>query len=235
MMSQELTIVFEHESTDPEGAWQLIARHLIDVNLSEDTYKSADQTVAFELVSKHLIRRGRKHFGIYGRRFSFGLTPIGEFSLDILRVSCVDTTDWDKWVRLLRNAGRFIHAFAVDAEFDFWQNAKDPIEFEAKGRRFEHLPTVSNGLPFPLEQMVIDTSANPGRQVFRNGFIEAVAAQMWMGDRFWEATGSCKEALRSGGYEIAEIDGLLRVYLGSMFTESTNRQTLDSLRRILFK
>ena len=48
----------------------------------------------------------------------------------------------------------------------------------------------ANGLRYPLEQEIIDTSSNPGRRVLRKGYIEAVGAVMWLGESFWRLCGA---------------------------------------------
>src|SRR5690606_3246620 len=76
-----------------------------------------------------------------------------------------------------------------DVEYDYWQNAKDPLQYEAVGRDYSHLPMRSNGLPPPVERMEIDTSENPGRWIFREGYIEAVGSVMWLVEPFWDYVG----------------------------------------------
>ena len=51
-------------------------------------------------------------------------------------------------------------------EYDYWQNAEDLLLYRVAGRAVEGLRLVSNNLPAPLEQKVVDISANPGRRVF---------------------------------------------------------------------
>ena len=55
----------------------------------------------------------------------------------------------------------------------------------------------SNGLPYPLEQKIIDVSANPGRRMFREGYIEAVGATMWLGPVFWPLTGADRQQVEN--------------------------------------
>ena len=96
---------------------------------------------------------------------------------------------WDSWVSPFLDELGFVQAWVSDVEYDHGQNASDPIEYTAVGRDYSHLPLKSNGLPFPLEQQVIDTSANPGRWTMRIGYIEAIGSTMWLGKNFWNAVG----------------------------------------------
>jgi len=44
--------------------------------------------------------------------------------------------------------------------------------------------------------MEIDVSKNPGRWLFKSGFIEAVGSKMWFGRLFWKCIGDRRERLR---------------------------------------
>ncbi|WP_404478523.1 hypothetical protein [Novosphingobium sp. BL-52-GroH] len=96
---------------------------------------------------------------------------------------------WDVWVEPFLSEPSFVEAWVSDAEYDYWQNASDPLEFEAAGKSVDQLPLVSNGLPAPLDQMIVDTSSNPGRWIMRDGYIEAVGSTMWLGEKFFECVG----------------------------------------------
>ena len=84
----------------------------------------------------------------------------------------------------------FVQAHFVDKNYQYLQNIYDPIQFKALGLSMEGLPMKSNGLPFPLEQQIVDTSQNPGRYRLCQGYVEASAAYMWFGDLFWQITGA---------------------------------------------
>jgi len=88
-------------------------------------------------------------------------------------------------------------AWLADSEYDHWQNAKDPLQYTAVGKSYAHLPMKSSGLPYPLEQKIIDTSANPGRWRLCDGYYEAVGAVMWLGEPFWQLTGADKTGVEN--------------------------------------
>lgn len=119
---------------------------------------------------------------------------------------------WDEWVIDLFNDA-FVSAWVADADYQFWQNAEDLLQYRSGGRSWKHLRTKSNGLPPPLERTIVDISHNPGRWALRVGFIEAVGALMWFGDRFWQVSGVSKgDVLAAPGLECTETtQGLLRV------------------------
>lgn len=235
MMEQELTLVYEHETTDAIGVWELLACHLAENNLSEDEYQVIDEVAPFKEVAELLKRRAKPHFGIKGKIFAFDLAIVGACCHDAIRISGGSKTNWDDWVVRLQEAGKFVQAFLIDKEYDFWQNAEDPLQYQARDRGFEHLPMISNGLPFPLEQKIIDTSNNPGHWVLREGYIEAIASPMWLGERFWKLTGSDKQAVETDGIEVEEVNGLTRIVAAEQpFTESTDVPMQKRLRSALF-
>jgi hypothetical protein len=97
--------------------------------------------------------------------------------------------DWDAWAIPFVVLDGFVEGWVADVQYNHWQNAKDPLEYEVAGRDFSHLPMKSNGLPPPLEQMEIDTSRNPGRWGLRSGYVEAIGSTMWLSELFWNRVG----------------------------------------------
>lgn len=83
----------------------------------------------------------------------------------------------------VRQAGLF------DIDYHHRQTAEDILEFEVAGWPHAHLKKVSNGAPPPLEQLVVDTSENPGRFIFKTGYCEFVANPIWLGPTFFEIRG----------------------------------------------
>ena len=232
-MRQRLTLVFKHETSRSLDTWELIAAYLKEKNLAEIRYQTVGGDVPFEKIAGHIKKRGKPYFNIEGRQFSFTLAAGGSLP-DVLTIESDGECDWGVWVQKLRKAGDFIQAYVVDVEYAFWQNAKDPLEYKVGGRSLAHLPMISNGLPFPLEQKVVDTSKNPGRRILRDEYIEEVAAHMWFGKDFWKLTGSKKERLEAHGFHVKEEDGITEINLGSPFIESSDMKTQEVLRQCLF-
>jgi len=132
-----------------------------------------------------------------------------------------------------------VHGWVVDREYDYWQNAHDPLQYEAHGRSYAHLPMKSNELPYPLEQMIIDTSRNPGRRVIRMGYVEAVGHLMWFGEPFWKSTGTSKRTVLAQKWLKCEErpGGILRVQAADQpFTSAEGKQgeIQRRLRQLLF-
>jgi len=233
-MENELTLVFDHETVDRDSAWELIASHLQAHGLAEAVYDINDELVSFEEIGRLIKLRGKPYFGIKGDLLEFDLTVVGTFRHDAIRINGAPDSDWDGWVQQLKNVGRFVQAFLVNREYDFWQNAEDPLQYRTRGKICEGLQMKSNGLPFPLEQQVVDTSENPGRRVLHEGFIEAIGSPMWLSDRFWELTRANKNAVPNDGIVIEEEVGITRICIGEAITEQTDRGIQEALRQSLF-
>src|SRR5262249_762748 len=107
---------------------------------------------------------------------------------------------WDEWTGQFIDDMNFVMAWTANADYDYWQNAEDPLQYTAKGRGWDHLPTKSNGLPYPLEREIIDTSGNPGRWTLRSGYYEAVGSVMWLGESFWKLTGAKKDEVTGAAW-----------------------------------
>lgn len=149
-------------------------------------------------VARRIERSGRPHFGVaWSDDRMLDYSHVANYDLSFVSVQgCVrDEEDAEAWLAPFVTDKAFRHARLFDEEYDFWQNAEDPLQYEVRGRSYEGLPMRSNGLPPPVEQMVIDTSRNPGRRVLRDGFIEAVGCPMWLGESFWSISGTSRQVV----------------------------------------
>jgi hypothetical protein len=199
------------------------------------------ETCSARDVARRIGRSGRPHFGVTWDGGALDYSHVANSNLSFVSIeSCVrDEEDAERWLEPFLGGDELRQARLYDREYDFWQNAEDPIEYEAKGRSYAHLPMRSNGLPPPLEQMVIDISRNPGRRVLRHGFIEALGAMMWLGPSFWPATGAKKEAVLAQRWlRCDELrGGVVRIRAAETpFTEGGGEagQVQERLRTLLF-
>lgn len=212
---QEMTLVFApngiHEGDVVEAAQRLFVKHGIPPTGFEF------DGVASELeISKRMQRRTNPPTEIKGQGFT--INPGGYVASYYLSRADIEAetpiqVPWDQWVIELFNES-FIMAWVADVDYQFWQNAEDLLQYRSVGRAWKHLPLKSNGLPPPLEQTIVDISHNPGRWAFRHGFIEAVGAVMWFGERFWQVNSASKQEVLSAPWlQCAEVvTGLMRVH-----------------------
>lgn len=171
--------------------------------------------------------------------FSYGAIADCEHCfLKIEETSPGASIDWDLWAAPFVESPHFVQAWVADVEYDKWQNAEDPIIYKAANRDYSSLPMRSNGLPPPVEQMVVDISHNPGRWSLRSGYVEAVGSIMWLSDIFWSYVGiQHKERLSAlDPIEIKQVtDKVIRFCVAdSTFTEASSREVQDRLRDALY-
>ncbi|WP_321853518.1 hypothetical protein [Burkholderia cenocepacia] len=146
--------------------------------------------------------------------------------------------DWEAWAMSFVSMDGFVEGWVADTEYNHWQNAKDPIEYDAAGRDFSHLSLKSNGLPPPLEHLEIDTSRNPGRWVLRQGYVESVGAIMWLSELFWDRVGESHKSrlkLAVGIRTVESPEGIVEVRASERcFTSDETAEIQDRLRECLY-
>lgn len=190
MAVEELTIVFKHARLDAEFALKAIHTELAERHITPSGFELYEEPIDLAEIWPRLKRAGRKTFNLVGRGFVFHLSSVRNFQLDFLGIKATgeQRPAWDKWAARFIGNPNFVMAWLADAEYEFWQNAEDLLQYTSKGKRHEDLPKKSNGLPPPLEQTIVDISRNPGRRLLRTGYYEAVGAVMWLGEPFWQKT-----------------------------------------------
>ena len=190
MAAEELTIVFKHAAFDAEFVLEAIQAELAERHVPPAGFELYGESLDLGEVWPRLKKGGRKTFNLVGRGFVFHLSSVRNFQLDFLGMKAKGERRpaWDKWAARFIGDPNFVMAWLADAEYEFWQNAEDLLQYTSKGRPHEHLAKKSNGLPPPLEQTIIDISRNPGRRLPRVGYYEVVGAVMWLGEPFWALT-----------------------------------------------
>ncbi len=131
----------------------------------------------------------------------------------------------------------FLSGRIADAEFEYWENADQLCLYEWKGRSHEGKRLVSNGLPFPLEEMVVDTSDNPGRRLFKPGYIEALGYEMWLSLDYLRRIGRPDvQGLRLAGWNVELLaQGALHLAVErDTLRENGPQEQQQRLRRALF-
>ena len=89
----------------------------------------------------------------------------------------------DFFDRLATIAG-FNFGYIEDYEFNYWQNADRICFYEMWDVPHHNLPKKSNGLPYPLEEKIVDISINSGRDIEYPGMLFAIAPIMWANRRY---------------------------------------------------
>lgn len=241
MPLEQLTIVYRLDTFGVEYALDGIEAVLMEHGVPFTGFKLYGEPLLLSEASTRLKRAKRKTFNIVGRGFEFDLSCVRNFQLDFLEIkaTCDHRSAWDSWAARFVGEPHFVMAWLADAEYEFWQNAEDLLQYTSKGRPHEHLPKKSNGLPPPLEQTVVDISGNPGRRLLRPGYYEVVGAVMWLGEMFWQLTKANKvEVERSQWIQVSRpqptvvrIDASERCFTTD---EGASREVQRKLRTLLF-
>ncbi|EJL96144.1 hypothetical protein PMI18_04890 [Pseudomonas sp. GM102] len=198
--------------------------------------------VDIKVLEKKILKKKSWPSGLMsnGLELRFGLLPaLNQCFLIIEESGSSNKFDWEGMIGPILDVEGFIQAWISDVEYDFWQNATDPLEYECAGRSFADLPQKSNGLPAPLDQMEIDTSGNPGRSVFKQGYVEAIGSTMWLSDLFWERVGRDRLAsfllLETQGVKVFECGRVVKVVASEKcFQDDSTKDKQRILRQILF-
>ncbi len=239
-MMQELILVFEASTLSALRTWKAIASVLNQHHLLPTELKIYDETVLAKRVTGFLEKRGKDNFLIEGCGFTIHQSTAARYAQSFVRIadSLGERIAWSEWCIALDKVGHLVMAWVVHSDYDFWQNAEDPLIYESRGRSYSNLPMRSNGLPPPLEQQVIDISKNPGRRIPRRGYVEAVGSRMWLTDRFWALTSASKsQMLKADWIAIREFDGVSELCVSSEPFHSDHgedRVLQDRLRHLLF-
>jgi hypothetical protein len=190
MAREQLQIVFKYKTLDSELAMRRVAEIFARYGITSPEFELSGRKLRTPRLISKLKAAANRIFDIAGPGYEFILASLPKFQLDflIIRSTSEATVSWDDWVSGFVGDGDFVMAWVVDVDYDHWQNAKDPQEYEVVGKSYAQLPLRSNEMPYPLHRMEIDTSRNPGRWRFGIGYIEAVGATMWLGSSFWELT-----------------------------------------------
>lgn len=240
MTWEQLTIVFDYEALatsrvlDPISA--LLQRH----GRPPTGFGLGGESVSLEEAAQRLRARGRVPFHLSREDLDLVFGRLANQRLDFLKIKMQAPSNlWDEWAEEYCYIPAFTMAWLVDYDYDYWQNAEDPLQYEAAGRSYQHLPIKSNDLPPPLDDVVIDISRNPGRWSFRTGYVEAVGTPMWLSERFWRLTGTNPIGLapRPGLRVSQPAPGITKLIAADEpFTsaEGASRAAQDSLRALLF-
>lgn len=239
---ERITLTFGFNTLDAAVALRRIDVTLSSSNAGKSGFLLSGTPVKdFAEAFSRLKKRERTTFKIVGEAYEFDLGRIKNNHLDFLIIDHRGKHDFlcDQWAMPFLGDHSFVMAWLADSNYQYWQNAYDPLQYKGENRPFEHLPMKSNGLPYPLEQTIIDTSSNPGRFVIRDGYYEAVGAVMWLGEPFWQLTGADREAVeRADWLQVSHPTAtVMRIQAaGECFKgeEGSSRELQVRLRSLLF-
>lgn len=181
----------------------------------------------------------KKYFSLWCENGEVKLHFLASFKiykLDVFRL-CKSAKESDLIVSSFLKERSLLQARMFDSEYDTWQNIQDIKYYRSLGLDHSGLKTVNNGLPFPLNEEIIDTSNNPGRTCIKAGYVEFVGAVMWFNKRLLMRLGSDMEGLLSSRFAISELDEVLRIEAQDYcFTKADDQEAdmQDQLRGLIY-
>ncbi|MBA4205700.1 MAG: hypothetical protein C0457_11955 [Polymorphum sp.] len=230
-----LSIIFEYKSLDVKKLNEFFFNWIRRENLLEDYYNIDGGVVQSADVEAYIFSNSQLRFRVNSNNFETRSGEIANHKISFLDISTEIKLDWLDLILSLSVSGDLLFAYVSDKNYDYWQNAKDPAQYKNAGRPLPDLPLKSNGLPFPLEQQIFDTSQNPGRFVHREGYIEAIGSPMWFSDKFWAMLGKQGPSFPVPGVEVRKLGGLTVLDAGSEgFDEHSSVEIQNLLRQSIY-
>ncbi len=236
-MKLTLTVVFKIDTCSIIKVWESALSGLSEANLLEDYFRiNGNVLLPPNKVMGYLLESKSKHIGVTSERFNLSVGDVGAHNITRLDITGKNI-DLNVIANKLIELNAIQQAFIVDYDFDYWQNAEDILQYKAKGKVYEHLPLISNRLPFPLEQKIIDTTKNPGKYEIKDGYIKVAAYRMWLDANLVERLGvDIKSLEMTLGAKVSCHNDIYLVHVGeSPFTESTPKEVLLNMKNLIFR
>jgi hypothetical protein len=236
---QKLTLVFTPKGIQATDVIEAMSRLFVKHGISRHGFELDGAASELEISTRLKNRPTPTEIKGHGLTIDPGDEVTGKrLRMATIKAETPIRISWDEWVIELFDEF-FVSAWVADNDYEFWQSTENQSTYEMLGRPWEHLPTKPNGLPPPLERTIVDISHNPGRCTFHDGWIEAVGAIMWFGERFWQVSGASKQRVLSQPWlQCSEIaPGLLRVQAAARCFSTDEGEAGDlqrKLRALLF-
>jgi len=235
---ESVELIFELDALSADEA---VRRSIEVLGLQNSQLNLYQEPMSAKLALEKITREGKPFFNINNADVLVQFSTIRAYRQQVLTISVKDAralSVWEGVVGSFSDYKGFVQACLLSNGYTFWQNAEDPLEYQAAGRSYDGLPLVSNGLPSPLQKLVVDTSRNPGRRIIKIGYVEVVGHAMWFGRPFWNVVGSHRrqDLLAATAYKTTEMpNGIVRIVASEEpFVDETTKEVQEDLRRLLF-
>lgn len=238
---EKLSVIFTADCISGLDVFNTVLQALADLNLQAKFSVHGAEVGVKDLKTKIMQKNSwPSGVSLNGVCIKFGVLPALEQCFVVLEeTTFCKNKFWGRISEYFIFVEGFVQAWISNLEYDYWQNANDPLEFQIAGRAYAHLPQKSNGLPPPLDQVEIDTSMNPGRTELKEGYVQAIGRLMWLSNVFWEKVGTekltCIPFLEKEGFSVSELENGVNVISchEEFFDESNSRKQIF-LRNALF-
>ena len=181
-------LVFTEDGITAAEVWALLLVWISGNASSVEQVKLHGTPMAAKDIAASISKYNSHTFDIQYKHCDLTFAIVTQYGISCLLLSGFPQTELLEIVEQFAAEDSFIQARLFDGEYEYWENASDPVEFSSRNRTFDGRKLRSNGLPFPLEKQVVDTSMNLGRRVLKKGFVESIGHIIWLGQKFWEHT-----------------------------------------------
>jgi hypothetical protein len=137
-VGERLTLVFERDTLKAEGALLRIQSRLSGLGSPSNGFRLDGKPIDNVLLVTWLRK---PHFNLVGNGYEFDFGKVRNSDLDFLLIKSVYKEAWDKWAAPFLEMSGFTMAWVSDIAYEFWQNADDPLQYRARNKSFEGLPT----------------------------------------------------------------------------------------------
>lgn len=235
---QRIEFIYKLGSQEPIHVWEKIELLLKNLGESCPLILYGKKVAASKLSAE--IKKRKGSFNVEYGGFVFHMATVTNYNHVLLQIDSKEHPEewWACWVSELIKLQGFIQAWLVDAEFNYWQNATDPIQYKSKGRSYEGLPMISNGLPPPLEQLKIDISKNLGLRKICYGYVEAIGAIMWLSEDFLDLNKRSIEWIsKNSGARVEQVsEGVYELMVSRrLFCDGTSLDEQMKLRQAIYR
>lgn len=235
-----LRIIYPDQSSLAPILLETIIEDLIaNKNYQKIMYRKAKEKLAESNNQYFRARSGQPNDSDYDICF----TRMGDYEFDNLIVSTKKHQDFDFWKALvpkLNIDNKLVQAHVFDEEYWLEQNTDSLENYKILFGENSHLKIIPSNNPYPLPAFKIDTRDNPSRIVFFTGYMQAVSAQLWLGEPFFNISNisyaNLLLKLSATKNVVFETHNHL-LYIESyhqLFTDNTTADTQNSLRKLIF-
>lgn len=225
---ESLRIIYKYKSiVECADVWIGLCNVLKEEGLLLEKYELVGKLKTVSQIEKNLSNGESLIINDHLFSFSFSAPWAGKLQQLVINKDKSVKVNWGLWIKKLSEFGIFVYAWKYDREYSFWQNNEEIESYRLNAKPYEHLPTKPSGVSLPFAQIVIDTGKNPGRNVFKTGYVEAVGSTMWLGDEFFPLTGSNKDTVKSADWlQVSELKpGILKIQAQeNCFTQSEGKE-----------
>lgn len=238
--TERLEIVFDGGALDDVRALELIFAGLDAIGARRATFSSRGRELGRAELEAQVMasRRFPTDLRSENYEFRYGGSQAWKHRFVMVTGEPDHVGVWDSWVGRAIGTPGFVQSWVSLRDYDYWQNAEDPLEYSGRGRSYEHLPLISSGDPPPLDRMIIDTSRNPGRRIIRSGYVEGIGGVMWLSPLFWERVRRQRNdaELMEAGWRVTPLaDGNLKVDVAmNVFSEQGDSEAQARLRAAIY-